>query len=56
MTNQINEIIDNLADKLGVAVTDIYNILEYQAKVEIFQSIFNVMLCVLVLYLLSGSR
>lgn len=51
MTNQINEVINNLAAKLGVAVTEIYSVIESQAKVEIVKSIFSGVLCLAVLYL-----
>lgn len=51
MTNQINEIINNLADKFGIAVTEIYGVMESQAKVEIVKSVFSAAVCLVVLYL-----
>lgn len=51
MEKQINEIIDNLASKLGVAASEVYGILIYQSSVEVVKSIFGCVLCIVGLFL-----
>ncbi len=49
MSAQINEVIDNLALKLGVAATEVFGIFEAQATAEIVKSSFSIFMCLCIL-------
>lgn len=50
MTLNAAELVNNLAEKLGVAATEIYGVVESQAKVEIIKCAFSAVLCLAGLY------
>lgn len=51
MSEQINTVIDNLAGKLGVAVSEIYRVMTAQASAEIGKSIFSIAISLAILAL-----
>lgn len=51
MSEQINAVIDNLADKLGIAVSEVYRVMANQARAEIAMSLFGSIVCIVVILL-----